>query len=68
MVGIYKYEHGLRFKAVSTNFNSAIKALFNKYATDYEKEVHTPKTWWENGKKWNCGAPRCYEIKEIEKW
>ena len=67
MVGIYKYNCGLKIVAISKNEDTAIKALYNKFAPDYAKDL-TPREWWENGKKYNCGAPRCYEIKEIEQW
>lgn len=67
MVGIFKYENGLKFVAVSDSYDSAVEYFFNKFAHDYEKNL-SPLEWWENGKKWNNGVPRCYEIKKIEKW
>lgn len=66
MVGIFKYNCGLQFVAVSENEETAIQALFNKYASEWDKQYMTPRRWWERNKALNNGAPRCFEIKPIQ--
>lgn len=67
MVAIYRVAFGLQLEAVSDSFESAVKALYDRYAKYYEKG-YSPLDWWYKNKKEYCGAPNCYEIKEIEKW
>lgn len=66
MVGIFKYNCGLQFVAVSENEKTAIQALFNKYANEWDKQHMTPHHWWEHNRTLNNGAPRCFEIKPIQ--
>lgn len=66
MVGIFYRGGGLHFEAISQTEETAIQALFNKYATDWEKKTITPQEWWEWGRKNYDGAPWCYEIKPVQ--
>lgn len=67
MVGIFRYRGGLKFVAASENEDTAIQALFDKYADDYTKQCGvTPREWWEHNRAWHNGAPSCFEIQEIE--
>ena len=68
MVGIFQYELGLKFVAVSESKEKAVSYLFNKHASDYDKSHLTPMEWWERNRENNNGVPRCYEIKEIKIW
>ena len=66
MVGIFEYHGGLQFVAVSKNEDTAIQALFNKYASEWDKQHTTPRDWWEYNRAINNGAPRRFEIKPIQ--
>lgn len=66
MVGIFRYKRGLELVAVSQTEETAIQALYNKYASDSEKEWFSPREWWEHGRKYCNGAPQCYEIKPVQ--
>lgn len=66
MVGIFYRGNGLHFEAISQTEETAIQALFDKYATDSEKKGITPREWWERGRKNYDGAPWCYEIKPVQ--
>lgn len=68
MVGIYRIAFGLIPIAVSDSFESAVKALYDRYATDYDKMRYSSLDWWIKYNKESLGAPRCYEIMEVEKW
>lgn len=67
MVGIYIYENGLQCIAVSENEDTAINALYQKFAKEYDKTL-TPREWWETNRKERRGAPRCFEIQPIAIW
>lgn len=67
MVGIYKYAGGLQLVAVSESYESAVDALAERFKDSFYGHL-TNMQWWEIGKRDNCGAPRCYAIKEIEVW
>lgn len=66
MVGVFYRGGGLHFEAISQTEETAIRALFEKYATDWEKQKITPREWWECGRKMRDGAPWCYEIRPVE--
>lgn len=66
MVGIFYRGGGLHFEAISQTEETAIQALFNKYATDWEKKTITPQEWWERGCEMRDGAPHYYEIKPVQ--
>lgn len=66
MVGIFRYNCGLQFVAVSQTEETAIQALYNKHASAWDKEWFSPREWWERGRKYNNGAPWCYEIKPVQ--
>lgn len=64
MVAIYNNHKVI---AVSNSKEEAIIALYNKYHKE-GIDSDDPMKWWEQGKRWNCGAPRCHEIEEIAVW
>ena len=64
MVAIY---NNYKLVAVSNTKEEAIIALYNKYHKE-GLDSSDPMEWWEQGKRWHCGAPRCHEIEEIAVW
>lgn len=65
MVGIFN--SGGQFIAVAKDKASAIEALYNKYKSK-DEEITDAQKWWDYNRRINNGAPRCFEIKEIEIW
>ena len=52
--------------AVSETEETAIQGLYDKYVSETDKKLITPQEWWEDGKKYHCGTPNCYEIRPID--
>lgn len=67
MVGIFKRENGLKFVAVSENFETAVEALAKRFKNANYDHM-TPMEWWEYGKQNFSCAAHSYEIREIESW
>ena len=65
MVAIYNNN---KLVAVSNSKEEAIVALYNKYHKEGLVGSKDPMTWWEHGKRMNCGAPRCHDIEEVAVW
>ena len=66
MVIVYRHSFGLVPFAVSETEETAIQGLYDKFASETDKNFMTPQEWWEDGRKYNNGAPPNYEIKPID--
>lgn len=64
MVAIFKNEFNHPFYAVALTKESAIHSLYERFATESEKERYTPMRWWDVGIE-NAGIPR-FIIRECE--
>lgn len=63
MVGIFRYEYGLKFVAYARNAAEAKKVLWKKYLTKEEKKWYPDaEKWFDRLKEKNQGVGRCFEI------
>ena len=71
VVGIFKYEGGLSFKAISANKYTAKKAIYDKHASDFDKSL---SDWYiDTGRDpvevwWDRVGHNVYVILEVEYW
>lgn len=71
MVGIFKHENGLSFKAISACEYSAKKAIYERDASEREKSL---ANWYiDTGRDpvevwWNKVAHNVYTITKVEYW
>ena len=63
MVGIFKYENGLHFKATSENEVTAIYALYKRYKKSFNENYGNVNKFYKI--KYWTGT---YVIKNIEQW
>ena len=67
MVGIFKYECGLKFLASASSKKKAYQILFDTFADEQSKQRYSSaKDWYTKLYSENRGAPRCYEIMKIK--
>lgn len=63
MVGIFKFENGLKFIAISTSVESAKREIFNRYCQHPEYYYDDVNFWWER-----VSANNSFVIEEVDIW